>query len=198
MTGSRSAARWWRTRPLAGLFAAALMLPAPGQTLSVLPSADAVRVQSPDLRFVEGAVLDRLRDGGSLRLDFDLSIFAEPGGRAIATASEAFALSFDLWEERVAVTRAGATPRSVSHLTPRDAERWCLSQLSIPRPNLAALPRGARFWLRLEYRVGDATSADESNDGVFTLRSLIDALSRRGPAARLGKSMDAGPFRLSD
>jgi hypothetical protein len=110
--------------------------------------------------------------------------------------TQSFALSFDLWEERFAVTRVGTPARSISHLSARNAESWCLENLTIP---VAALDRRGRepFWVRLVYRVLAPTPATSPEDEGFTLRGIIDRLSRRrGGDDELRRAIDAGPFRL--
>src|SRR5262245_42253200 len=107
------------------------------QTLAVSTAGDVLRVRAGTFGFIEGAVLDRLRDGRSARLDLMLSVLDRAGGRTLTSVRQTFNVSFDLWEERVAVTRAGTSPRSVSHLTPKEAETWCLDALSMPLTDLA-------------------------------------------------------------
>ena len=156
-----------------------------------------VRVRSA-VGFIDGEVLDRLRDGRSLRLDFELSVLAEPRGSVVAAARQSFNLSFDLWEERVAVTRIGTPTRSVSHLRPRDAEAWCLEHLTVAPSELGRLTRDTTFWIRLAYTApDDVPEMDSREDEMYTLRRLIDVLSRRPRGGKLGKTVEAGPFRLS-
>jgi hypothetical protein len=158
-----------------------------------------LRVRS-GFAFIEGAVMDQLRDGRTVRLDFELTVLDGPrDGAAIAAARQSFNLSFDLWEERIAVTRAAKPPRSVSHLRPRDAEAWCLESLTIARAELSRLTRDTPFWIRLAFQVPDQVTAPDSDaDETLTIRRLIDVLSRRPRQGELGRSIDAGPFRLSN
>jgi hypothetical protein len=140
-----------------------------------------------------------LKDGRSVRFDFELSALARPEGPAVVQSRQSFNLSYDLWEERFTVTRIGTPSRSISHLTSTHAEAWCLEQLTLPVSAFGRLGRDSPFWIRLEYRVQDRDRAAEPDDGAtFTLRRLIDRLSRRRKAGDLGDSVEAGPFRLSD
>ena len=157
-----------------------------------------LRVRSA-FAFIEGEVLDRLRDGRSLRLDFELSGLTEPRGSVVVEVRRSFNLSFDLWEERIAVTRTGTPTRSVSHLRPRDAEAWCLENLTVARTELGRLTGDTPFWIRLAYQVPDEADASDSEaDDTFTIRRLIEVFSRRPRDGTLGKSLEAGPFRLSN
>lgn len=170
------------------------------QSLDVSTTGGMLRVRS-GFGFIEGAVMDQLRDGRTVRLDFELTVFDGPrgGGAAVAAARQSFNLSFDLWEERIAVTRAGKPSRSVSHLRTRDAEVWCLESLTIARTELSRLTPDTPFWIRLAFHVPDqVTVPDSEADETFTIRRLIDVFSRRPRQGELGRSVDAGPFRLSN
>ena len=148
------------------------------QSVTVTTTGGEVRVQAPGFRFIKGEPLARLKDGRSVRVDLELRVLAGPGATAAAAQSrQTFVLSYDLWEERFAVTLAGTGSRSVSHLTAAAAEAWCLEQLTVPVSALGSL-RSQPFWIRLESRVLDGESAGREDEGL-TLRGLIDALSRR-------------------
>ena len=180
--------------------AAALAPPAAGsaaQSLTVNSAADGLRVKVSRLPFIEGNVLDSLREGQSVGVELELSVLIDPDGRILWQEHQRFSLSFDIWEERFAVTRGGTPPRSVSHLTAREAESWCLESLVIPGTALASVGRNAPFWLRLTYRVNrpDA-AADRDDDARFTLTRLIDILARRGVEGPSIGTVEAGPFRV--
>jgi hypothetical protein len=165
------------------------------QSVTVARTGDALAVRAPDFDFIRGEPLVRLKDGRSVRIDLELDVLPGPGGPTSAQGRQTFVLSYDLWEERFAVTLAGSPPRSIAYLTSAAAETWCLEQLTIP---VSALGRLARepFWVRLGYRVLEADSLPADN-GEFTLRGMIDALSRRRRIEPLTHAIEAGPFRLS-
>jgi hypothetical protein len=167
------------------------------QSMTVATAGGAVHVKAPGFHFIEGESLARLKDGQSVRVDLELTVLAKPGAAPAAQRRQTFVLSYDLWEERFAVTLADVPSRSISHLTPGAAEAWCIEQLEIPVSALGALARNLPFWIRLESRV----SADVSNgrdDGGYTLRSLIDALSRRPKTGAASHAIEAGPFRVRE
>jgi hypothetical protein len=103
-----------------------------------------------------------------------------------------------LWEQRFAVTRIGSMPRSISHLTARAAEDWCLDNVTVPLAAMGRIGRNTPFWLRVEYRVQNRTSTADAEESTFTLQRLIDVLSRRREDQDRAKSVEAGPFRLSN
>ena len=178
--------------------AACAIVPLVAQSVTIDTTAGAVRVRS-GFSFIEGELLDQLRDGRSVRANLELAVMTEPRGAVLAVAKQTFNMSFDLWEERLAVTRLGSPARSVSHLRPSDAEAWCLQAISIPRSELTKLGADTPFWIRLVLQVPDlAVPAEPEADDVFTLRRLIDVFSRRSRDGDLAKVVEAGPFRLSN
>jgi hypothetical protein len=168
-----------------------------GQSMTVRAVGDALHVRVPGLTFIEGPVSERLQDGRAVRIDFELSVLEKSQGSTIARAQHSFNLSFDLWEQRFAVTRIGQAPRALSHLTRRAAEDWCLDNVTVPLTAMGRFARDTPFWVRIEYRV-QKRAAGSAEESTFTLQTLIDVLSRRREDQEQGKSMEAGPFRLTN
>jgi hypothetical protein len=165
------------------------------QSLAVRLDGDRLRVSAPNLRFLAGRPLERLKNGASVAFDVQLSLSIE-GGRVRERAADRFGISYDLWEERFSVTSLGPSARSVSRLTPTAAEAWCLDHLALPA---AGLPPARPFWIRLEVRAEDPrerlTAVGETG---ISLSRLIEIFSRpaRDPQARWTE--EAGPLRLAD
>ena len=169
------------------------------QSITASRVGDHVTVRAPGLGFIKGEPLLRLKDGRTVRVDLDLAVLPGPGGTAVAHGRQTYVLSYDLWEERFAVTMAGTpgTPgKSASYLTAPAAEAWCVEQLSVPVSSIGKLARDAPFWVRLEYRVLEGEGSSATDDAGFTLRGLIDAFSRRPKTNVWTHSIEAGPFRL--
>ena len=147
------------------------------QSVAVRLENDQLRISAPQLHFLVGPPLERLHDGASVNYAFQLLLSDERDARPVARALHRFAVSYDLWEEKFAVTRLEPFPRSVSHLSASAAEAWCLDSLSLPITGLA--PDKA-FWIRLDFRAEDPkdASVQASNSGL-TLSGLIDIFSRR-------------------
>jgi hypothetical protein len=167
------------------------------QAVTIRRVADAVAVSAPGFTFIKGEPLVRLKEGRSVRADLDLSVLPGPGDPAAAHTRQTFLLSYDLWEERFAVTLIGPASKSAAYLTSAAAEGWCLEQLTVPATALGRLGRDIPFWIRLEYRIlGRDNASGGDDDGGFTLRALIDAFSSRRKATEWTHSIEAGPFRL--
>jgi hypothetical protein len=166
------------------------------QTLTVDVVGDVLKIRVSGFNFLQGDPLARLKDGRSVHVELAALALSGPGKPPTATARRGFALSYDLWEERFAVTTVDMRSQSVSHLTMAAAEAWCVEQLAIPVSALGALGRDLPLWIRLEHRVLDGDSTSDSEDSGYTLQALIDALSRRRKTAPSPHTFEAGPFRL--
>ena len=149
------------------------------QTLTVDTAGEALKIRAPGFSFLKGDPLARLKDGRSVRVELAAMVLPAPGKSPAATTRRIFALSYDLWEERFAVTTVDERSQSVSHLMMAAAEAWCVEQLAIPVSALGALGRDLPFWIRLEYRILDGDGTSDPADSGYTLQALIDALSRR-------------------
>jgi len=180
-----------------GLIVWLVRSPLAEQAMTIGTAGGVLRVAAPAFEVIEGTVLDRLRDGRSVRLDFELDVLAQPAGPPVTEQKRSFNVSFDLWEERFAVTLLATPARSVSHLTRQAVDAWCLDALAIPLGDLGRFAGAKPFWIRVSYQVPDPPPAAGSDDEAFTLQRLIDVLGRKRRDAQLGKSMEAGPFRLS-
>jgi hypothetical protein len=180
------------------------------QSLTIDTVGDALKIRAPGFSFLKGEPVARLKDGRSVRVELAAMVLPAPGKQPAAVTRRLFALSYDLWEERFAVTTTEARAESVSHLTLAAAEAWCVEQLTIPLTSLGALGRDLPFWMRLEYRLVDADGVHDEAESGYTLQALIDLLSRRrkpvssesgqGPTTGSGQAdpphaIEAGPFR---
>jgi hypothetical protein len=164
------------------------------QSITARIEGDQLRIAAPKMHFLVGEVLDRLHDGATVKFEFQLVVRNDRNGDILARSVEQFAISYDLWEEKFAVTRLGSPARSVSHLSAAAAEAWCVDNTSIP---LAAINASRLFWVRLDYRVSDtAATPDKAENSGFTLTGLIDILSRRPRGEQLHGSEEAGPLRV--
>jgi hypothetical protein len=169
---------------------------ASAQPLTIAAAGDVVKVRAPGWPFLTAEPLARLKEGRTVRVELTVLALAAPGKSPVATIRQIFSVSYDLWEERFAVTAAGAHAVAASHLTEAAAEAWCIEQLAVPIASLAGVD-DRRFWIRLECRIldGDAASGADEDAGL-TLQRLIDLLSRRRPAEPPARALDGGPFRV--
>jgi hypothetical protein len=166
------------------------------QTLAVRADSGRIRVSAPKLRFLDGKPLERLRDGASVVFAVHLTLFGSSKTAILARASGRFAVSFDLWEEKFAVTQLATPRKSVSHLSALEAEAWCLDSLALAPGSLS--PDSA-FWVRLDVRAENPEDrpAPGEEPGV-TLARLVEVFSRPQGADEPRTQAEAGPFHLKD
>ena len=166
------------------------------QAVTVSRAGDAVTVRAPGFTFIKGEPLARLRDGRSVRVELEFAVLPKPGASGVTRNKQTFVLSYDLWEERFAVSLVGPPSRSTAYLTSSAAEAWCIDQVTMSVAAMGALGRDQPFWLRLEYTVLDNSRTSGQDDSGFTLRGMIDALSGRRRIDEPRQRLEAGPFRL--
>ena len=169
---------------------------ASAQSLTIDTAGEAMKIRASGFSFLKGEPLARLKDGRSVRVELTAMVLPAPGKSAVATARRIFALSYDLWEERFAVTIVEKRAQTVSHLAATAAEAWCVEQLAIPLRALGALGRDVPFWIRLEYQILESDGSADSSTPGYTLQAMIDALSRRRKSESSPRPIEAGPFRL--
>jgi hypothetical protein len=127
---------------------------------------------------------------------FRARILGSRNDAVITETAYRFTVSYDLWEEKYAVTRAEPSPRSVSHLSSSAAEAWCLESIALPTDKLGA---DQPFWIVVEYQILEAQQSSNSNeDARYSLASLVDIFSRLNPKKDLSGKREGGPFRLSE
>jgi hypothetical protein len=188
---SRVGGRWWLAAAIAiGLSSLS------AQTLNVRSDAGGVRVSPAKIQFLEGRQLDKLHNGASVSFWIQLTLLSESRATVLARSIGRFAVSFDLWEERFAVTRLDALRKNASHLSAAEAEAWCLDNL-ILRP--AGLSPDSAFWVRLDVRPEEANESPPLGEDLgVTLARLVELFSRPPQLGETHKRAEAGPFRLKD
>ena len=169
------------------------------QSLTVRAAGDMLQVRGTGLRLIEGVVADHLKDGRSVRVDFEMTILDKAQGAADHAEPPVVhpelrpvgaALRGDARRRRAAIDLASRRPRRRS-LVPREH-------------GASRSPRSAAS--RATCRSGSASSTASriepppaaDTESPFTLRTLIEALSRRRADEALARSFDAGPFRIGN
>ena len=162
--------------------------------LTVTFDGDDLHVEAPQLHFLAGKPLDRLKDGNTVVFFSQISLFRED--RSLFRRSpERLTVSYDLWEENFKVALS-VYPRSASRLSASEAEAWCLDNLAI---SSLGLDPSRPFWLRLDLRVGSAKeTASLAGDSGVSIRGLIELFSRKAGTDEPHWSLEAGPLRLGE
>ncbi len=167
-----------------------------GGDLNVHLNSEGLVAAAPNLHFLQGKALDRLRDGGMVTADLQLLLLTDAKTQTFRRAAGRFVISYDLWEEKFAITRALPSRRSVSRLGVSAAETWCVDNLPLAIDGLAP---DRDFWLRLELRMDDRKAQITSpGDAGISLTGLVEIFSRTARAQQPKWLFEAGPFRLAN
>ena len=180
---------------LAGL-AIPLLRPARAAgSLSVTFDGDNLHVLPAGLHFLTGKALMRLKDADTVTFLSQITLYSDERGTIFRRAPERVVVSYDLWEERFAVTIPGAQ-RSVSHLTADQAETWAMDNLAVSALGLAP---DRPFWLRFELRAASQKEISSvMGDAGISLSGLVEIFSRKPGVDDPYWMRSAGPLRLSD
>ena len=167
---------------------------ASAETFSVSYDGDNLHVAAPDLHFLTGRALRRLKDADTVTFLSQISL-SDERGLILKRAAERVVVSYALWEEKFAVTIPGASLRTTMHNTAAQAEVWALENLAISALGLAP---DRPFWLRFELRA--ATQKEVSNvvgDTGISIPRLVEFLSRKSAAENPPLTFTKGPLRLA-
>jgi hypothetical protein len=166
------------------------------ERLSVTWDGDDLHVAAPQLHFLAGKPLGRLKDGAAVVFLTQLTLTTDNFTTSLRRTPERFVFSYDLWEEKFSVTKLGEGQRTAAHLSAAAAEAWCLDNVAI---SAMGLPQDRPFWLRFELRA--AEPKDEAaviGESGLNLTRLIEIFSRRPRDEQPQWTADAGPLRLGD
>lgn len=164
--------------------------------LAVTWDGDSIHIAAPQLHFLTGKPLERLKDASPVTFLAQLTISTDAIRTPFRRLPERFVVSYDIWAEKFKVTRLGGMPRSASHLTAAAAEAWCIESMVI---SSAGIDPQRPFWLRFELRAADPKeeAAVVGEPGINITR-MIEVFSRRPRSEQPSWTLDTGPLRLAD
>ena len=163
--------------------------------LNVTFDGDNLHVAAPQLHFLTGKSLSRLKDGGTVVFLSQITLSRDNRENVIKRVPERLIVSYDVWEERFSVMMS-VDRRSASRLTTAAAETWCLDNLAV---NALGLAPDRPFWLHFELRAAEPKDLSSvMGDAGISMRDLIELFSRKPGANEDNWSMEAGPLRLAD
>ncbi len=171
------------------------------QSLLVRLDGDNLRITAPQLQFLVGKPLTRLKDGATAGFLGQLTLSTDANRTLQARAIARFVMSYDIWEERFSVTQIETTTRTaarrtISHLSAQAAQNWCLENLTL---DLSRVPTDKPFWIRLEVRAEEPRdSAGVIGEPGINLTRLIEIFSRPSGAKSQTWTLESGPLRLAD
>jgi hypothetical protein len=163
---------------------------------SVSYDGDNLRVTAPDLHFLTGKPLERLKNADTVVFVAQLTLFSDAYQTVFRRVPKRFIVSYDLWQEKFAITMPGASERPVSHLSASQAESWCIENMAI---SALGLPPDRDFWLRFDLRSSSQKdlSSVVGDSGISITTFLIDVMSRKPGPDDFNFTRRAGPLRLA-
>ena len=148
--------------------------------MKVIYDGDNLHVAAPNLHFLTGKPLERLKYGDVVAYVLQLELLNEARTIVLRPQKGRFVVSYALWEEKFSVTQLASTPgvppRTVEGLSATDAETWCFNNLTMSTLGLAP---NQYYWLRLELRTGTARDFADDNKIGISIKDLIDLLGRK-------------------
>jgi hypothetical protein len=143
-----------------------------------------------------GTILTQLKNGKAVAFDFHLALWTGSRTNIRRRAFERFVVSYDLWEEKFAVTNLRKPRANAAGLTPRQVESWCLRHLSMPAPDLTGeQTAGAQLDVRAVDSERDV--ALFAGDGL-NLTGLIELLSRPARQDEHRWKFESAALRVSE
>ena len=169
------------------------------EPLEVTFDGDNIHVGAPGLHFLTGKPLNRLKDAATVVFVSQITLFSDLHGTIFhRPVQERLIVSYDLWEEKFAVTvRGGDSTRTAPRLLAApQAEAWCIENLAISALGLAP---DRPFWVRFELTATDQKDLGTLlGDSGLSLGTLIGWFSQRHGANSPYWKREAGPLRLMD
>jgi hypothetical protein len=165
------------------------------EAIQVLYDGEGIRPVAPNLHFLTGKALQRLKDADTVVYVATLKLFTVDQMLPFRERPGRFAVSYDILEEKFKAVITESAERSKAGMTASQAETWCLDSLAI---SAAGLAPDRPFFLRLEMRAA-GPKEEFSNVMADPFRAVVEMLSRKaGPGEQHWGPFESNPRRLSD
>jgi hypothetical protein len=195
MTRRQSIRVWWIALAFVGgvataMFAEELVLRAQGTRLDF---------SAPGLHYLTGRPLARLKNAEPVAFDFRTQLAVGTKTNVVKQNAARFVISYDLWEERYAVTKTTPARKTASHLLAAEAEAWCLQEMSIA--DLNGIGPAQALWASLDIRAAEESesrlfSRNDISDAGISLNGLIELFSKPSRATQAHWALESGPVTL--
>jgi hypothetical protein len=153
------------------------LLVAHGASFDVAFDGDMLRPVMPDLHFLTGRALERLKDARTVVFLSQITLFRDDHITPFRHAPQRFYVSYDIWEGRFKVTIPGATPESRLGLTAAEAEAWCMDNMTV---SALGLEPQQNYWMRFDLRTADPKDmAGIVSQSGISISGLIELFSRK-------------------
>lgn len=157
---------------------------------------------APELHFLSGKVLERLRDTADTQTFLSQVTLLVGSDVPLRRVAARFVVSYSIWEEKFKVSILAPVNMSKEGMSQRDAERWTLDNLS---GNLAISTVGLApdqpFKLKFEMRAPqsrDLLKSFNGGHGLSLSEAMIEYFSRKASASDSPISLESTWLRLRD
>ncbi len=170
------------------------------ESISVGYDGENLHPVAPNLHFLTGRSLDRLKDAETVTFYWRMSLLDANHSGPLRVSVGKFVVSFDIWEEKFKVAIPGPAMRSKAGLTGPQAEAWCLENTSIQPAGLA---QDTQFYLRFELRSdhqreAPGMTADPGGLSISAIPAILERLSRKAGPDDPSWTLESGRVRLSE
>jgi len=174
-----------------------MLLPivAGAQSPVVRLEGEQLRVAAPELHFLGSETLQRLHNGIAMNFVFSLGIGPGRNSKPATAGTYTFVISYDIFEEKFAVSRISPNPRSVTHLSESAVQTWCLDSIALPLVNMG---QDQPFWVTFEYHMEESRPTEGDSNSGSLIGQLVDIFSRKNQKQESRASFVLGPYRLSE
>lgn len=195
MTRRKTIRRWWLVAAFVSGVATAMF----AEELILRSQGNRLDFSAPRLHYLTGRPLARLKNAEPVAFDFQVTLSLTNQTNVVRQNTARFVVSYDLWEERFAVTKVAPARKTASHLTATEIESWCVQEMAIT--DLNGIAANQQLWAHMEIRAEDERESrlfgrDNITDSGISLTSLIERFSKPSKANQPRWVLDAGPITL--
>jgi len=178
---------------VSGIAVLVAAVPADQVTLDLRGDLMFASVRKLDL--IQPRVLAQLKQGQTVAFDFQISLWVGDRATVSRRSFERFVVSYDLWEERFAVSTLRKPQARATGLAAAGVGPWCLQNLGLPAPKLNPADN---LWVRLDVRaVENRREVDLSAEDGLSVANLIELFSRAAKSGESRWSLESGPISLA-
>lgn len=195
MTRRQSIRFWWIALAFVGGVATAMF----AEELILRTQGTRLDFSTPRFHYLVGRPLARLRNAEPVAFLFQARLTSSNKTTIVKQNTARFVISYDLWEERYAVTKTTPSRKTARHLTAADAEAWCVQEMSVT--DLSGVATNQPFWASLDIRAEEESEShlfDRSDitDAGISLNGLVELFSKPSRATQSHWILEAGPVTL--
>lgn len=166
---------WW----FLAAFLSGLALAMVAEDLLLDHRNNRLEFSAPHTDFFAGKPMDRLKYGIEVPFLIRTTLWSGNHNHVFRSAADRFIVSKDIWDQTYQVVKTEAPGKTVAHLSAKDAQAWCLSQMSLDTTGLSDTePLWARLEIRAEPPRDGGILGDSVNSSGISLTSLVELFAR--------------------